>query len=99
MDSNKYKKNVERLKQIEAKVKDPEAALGDLDALLDEAKRLVKECYAYTRGLADKVTELEAITPESVAAEIASGVSIGEPEQRPSKAAVDDDDGTDDLPF
>lgn len=77
MDSIKYKANVERLKEIEAKVKDPEASLGDIDKLLEETKTIVRECYRYTRGLAVKVEELEAITPESVAAEENSELEFG----------------------
>jgi len=66
MDSAKYKKNVERLREIEALVKNPETGLDDIDSLLEETKVLVTECYRYTRGLSEKVEELEAITPESV---------------------------------
>lgn len=66
MDSAKYKKNVERLREIEALVKNPETGLDDIDALLEETKVLATECYRYTRGLSVKVEELEAITPESV---------------------------------
>ncbi len=66
MDSAKYKKNMERLREIEALVKNPETGLDALDAFLEETKVLVTECYRYTRGLSVKVEELEAITPESV---------------------------------
>lgn len=69
MDSNQYKQHVQRLQEIEALVKNPETALGDIDALIEETKRLVTECYSYTRTLSDKVAELDKITPDSVSIE------------------------------
>lgn len=56
-----YKKNIERLQQIEAEVKNPETALDKIDTLLEETKKLASECQAYTRGLHDKVDSLNNI--------------------------------------
>lgn len=66
MNSNDYKNYLARLEEIERKVKDPETGQDDLEGLLEEAKTIVKNCYRYTRGLLDKIEELESITPESV---------------------------------
>lgn len=66
MDSLQYKKNVERLREIEALVRDPGSGLGDIDKLLDETRRLVTECFLFTRGLSEKVAQLDAVTPDSV---------------------------------
>lgn len=54
-----YQKNIERLKEIESIVKNPESSLDKIDELLAETKKLAEECHAYTRTLRDKVDTLE----------------------------------------
>lgn len=54
-----YKKNIERLKEIEAIVKNPESSLDKIDALLAETKALAEQCRNYTRELRGKVDTLE----------------------------------------
>ena len=51
MTETDYKRNIERLKQIEAQVKDPSFSLDGIEPLLKESARLVQECKDYTRGL------------------------------------------------
>lgn len=58
MTNQDYIRNIERLKEIEAIVKNPESSLDSIDGLLEETKRIVAECYGYTRGLKDKVDSL-----------------------------------------
>ncbi len=62
--SEKYQKNLFRLQEIEEKVKDPNVALREIDSLIDETKKLVAECYRYTRGLRSKVEALETFNPD-----------------------------------
>lgn len=49
---------IARLKEIEAIVKDPASSLDKLDELIEETKALASDCYAYTRGLKEKVESL-----------------------------------------
>ena len=56
MNNEDYRKNIERLKEIENTVRDPESSLDRIDELIDETRRLVKECYGYTRSLSEKIT-------------------------------------------
>ena len=58
MTNKEYLDNIQRLKEIESIVKNPEMSLDSIDALLDETKKIVKDCYAYTRTLKDKVETL-----------------------------------------
>lgn len=58
MTNKEYKEKIERLKEIESIVKDPESSLDKIDQLLSETKTLVTECYAYTRELKEKVEDL-----------------------------------------
>lgn len=59
MTIKEYQKNIERLKEIEAMVKDPQSSLDKIDGLLEETKRLAAECYAYTRTLREKTETLD----------------------------------------
>lgn len=59
MTIEEYRKNIERLKEIEAIVKNPESALDSIDALLAETKKITGQCRAYTRELREKVDTLE----------------------------------------
>lgn len=59
MTIKEYQKNIGRLKEIEAMVKDPQSSLDKIDGLLEETKRLAAECYAYTRTLREKTETLD----------------------------------------
>lgn len=61
MNNEDYKKNVARLKELEAMVKDPELSLDKVDDILKETEKLVKECRNYLRGVEDKLQELADI--------------------------------------
>jgi len=58
MTNEDYKKNLSRLAEIEAIVKNPESSLDKIDELIDETKRLVSQCRSYTRTLKEKVGTL-----------------------------------------
>lgn len=58
MNNQDYKKNLDRLKEIEEIVKNPDSSLDSIDALLEETKKLVEECFSYTRTLKEKVEGL-----------------------------------------
>ncbi|MGM9752659.1 MAG: hypothetical protein ACI3ZK_01200 [Candidatus Cryptobacteroides sp.] len=58
MNNQDYKKNLDRLKEIEEIVKNPDSSLDSIDALLEETKKIVEECFAYTRNLKEKVEGL-----------------------------------------
>ena len=61
MNTDAYKERVERLKELEAMVKDPELSLDKVDDILKETEKLVKECRNYLRGVEDKLQELADI--------------------------------------
>ena len=61
MNNEDYKKNVARLKELEAMVKDPELSLDKVDDILKETEKLVKECRNYLRGVEEKLQELADI--------------------------------------
>ena len=61
MTNQDYIDNMKRLKEIEKTVKNPELSLDKIDALIDETKRIVKECHDYTRGLKEKIESLDNI--------------------------------------
>lgn len=65
MTNQDYIRNIARLKEIEALVKNPESSLDRIDELIDETRRLVKECYGYTRNLKAKVDSLADIDNEN----------------------------------
>lgn len=65
MNNQDYLKNIARLKEIEQTVKNPESSLDRIDELIEETKKLVSECYAYTRGLKVKVDTLSDIENQS----------------------------------
>lgn len=61
MTNKEYIDNINRLKEIEATVKNPDSSLDKIDELIEETKKLASACYAYTRELRDKVSTLEDI--------------------------------------
>ena len=58
MTNQDYIRNIARLKEIEAIVKNPESSLDRIDELIDETRKRVAECYGYTRSLKQKVDSL-----------------------------------------
>ena len=71
MTNQDYIRNIARLKEIEAIVKNPESSLDKIDELIDETRRLVTECYGFTRTLKQKVDSLADIDKEIGAADTA----------------------------
>ena len=64
MTNKEYIQNVNRLKEIEALVKNPESSLEKIDELIEETRTLASACYAYTRELREKVDSLNGIGDE-----------------------------------
>lgn len=65
MTNKEYIQKINRLKEIEALVKNPDSSLEKIDELIEETKTLAAACYAFTRELRDKVETLDSITLES----------------------------------
>lgn len=65
MNNEDYRKNIERLKEIEKTVRDPESSLDKIDELIDETRRLVEECYGYTRMLSGTISALDDLVPDN----------------------------------
>ena len=61
MKNQEYIQKINRLKEIETLVKDPESRLDKIDELIEETKALASACYAYTRELREKVDSLGEI--------------------------------------
>ena len=61
MTNQDYIDNMSKLKEIEKMVKNPELSLDKIDTLIEETKRIVKECHDYTRGLKEKIESLNNI--------------------------------------
>ncbi len=55
MTQQDYKKDVKRLKEIEAQIKDPSFSVDKIEELLLESESIVKECKEYTRTLREKL--------------------------------------------
>ncbi len=55
MTQQDYKRNIERLKEIEAQIKDPSFSVDSLEDLLLESESIVKACKEYTRSLREKL--------------------------------------------
>ena len=58
MTNKEYVRNIERLREIEEIVKNPESSLERIESLIDETGNIVSACYGYTRGLREKVESL-----------------------------------------
>lgn len=65
MTNKEYIEKINRLKEIEATVKNPDSSLDKIDELIEETKALASACYAYTRELREKVDTLDNTTLES----------------------------------
>lgn len=48
-----------RLKEIDSLVRKPELGLDKIEELIAETRKLVEECYGYTRGLKEQVESME----------------------------------------
>jgi len=48
-----YKKAVEELEAIAAKVEDPQTGVGDIDRYMKRSKELLDSCRSYLRGQRD----------------------------------------------
>ncbi len=48
-----YKKAVEELEAIAAKVEDPQTGVGDIDKCMKRSKELLEACRSYLRGQRD----------------------------------------------
>ena len=55
MTNKEYLEKVERLRQIEQIVKDPQTGLDKIDGLIEETNGIVEECSAFLHGLKEKV--------------------------------------------
>lgn len=59
MDKFDYRKAVEELDIIAAKVEDPATGLDDIDAYVKQSKELIAECRAYLRSVRDKADDMD----------------------------------------
>ena len=66
MTNKEYIQKINRLKEIEAMVKNPDSSLEKIDELIEETKTLAAACYAYTRELREKVETLDDIKKSRV---------------------------------
>ncbi len=57
MNQQEYISKVERLRQIEAQVKDPSFSLDRVEELLEESAAIVRSCKEYTRGLRERLED------------------------------------------
>ena len=48
-----YKKAVEQLEAIAAKVEDPQTGIGDIEKYMKRSKELLDSCRSYLRGQRD----------------------------------------------
>ncbi len=59
MEKFDYRKALERLEKIAAKVEDPATALDDIDALLKESDELIGACRAYLRSTRENLESFD----------------------------------------
>ena len=55
MEKFEYKKAVETLENILAKVEDPATGIDDIDKYVRQAEELTSRCREYLRGVREKV--------------------------------------------
>lgn len=55
MEQFEYKKAVETLEKILAKVEDPATGIDDIDKYVRQAEELTSRCREYLRGVREKV--------------------------------------------
>ena len=58
MEKFEYKKAVETLEKILAKVEDPATGIDDIDKYVKQAEELTSRCREYLRGVREKVDEI-----------------------------------------
>ena len=58
MNNEEYAKKIARLREIEQSVRKPEFSLDKIDELIEETRKIVEDCSAYTRTLLEKVEKL-----------------------------------------
>ena len=58
MEKFEYKKAVETLEKILAKVEDPATGIDDIDKYVRQAEELTSRCREYLRGVREKVDEI-----------------------------------------
>ena len=54
-----YKKAVEELEAIAAKVEDPSTGIGDIDKYMKRSQQLIEACRAYLRGAREALDAAE----------------------------------------
>lgn len=59
MTNKEYLDKLARLKEIDSLVRKPELGLDKIEELIAETRKLVEECYSYTRGLKEQVESME----------------------------------------
>ncbi len=63
MTNKDYLNRVDRLKEIEVIARNPGTSLDIIEELMEETRKIVAECYGYTRGLREKVESLNSQEP------------------------------------
>lgn len=58
MEEFDYKKAVEELESIAAKVEDPQTGIDDIDKYIRRSEELIEACRAYLRGVRQKVDNM-----------------------------------------
>lgn len=58
MEGFDYKKAVEELESIAAKVEDPQTGIDDIDKYIRKSEELIEACRAYLRGVRQKVDNM-----------------------------------------
>lgn len=53
-----YRKAVEELEAMAAKVEDPQTGIGDIDRYMKRSKELMEACRAYLRGARQKLDSM-----------------------------------------
>ncbi len=57
MERFDYKKAVEELESIAAKVEDPDTGIDDIDRYIRRSEELIEACRAYLRGAREKLND------------------------------------------
>ena len=55
-----YRKAVEELEAMAAKVEDPQTGIGDIDRYMKRSKELMEACRAYLRGARQKLDSMSS---------------------------------------
>jgi len=57
MERFDYKKAIEELESIAAKVEDPDTGIDDIDRYIRRSEELIEACRAYLRGAREKLND------------------------------------------